>query len=456
MRNHAHVIYIYDIYIYAFNGVLYLHWACIQQVMYMDVDDRVFVPPSDVYMGNMPLRMSSVTPGDLEQEPRRMSFYDTGGLEYVPQRMSFYDTGGLKHMPRRMSFYDTGGLKHMPRRGSRNNLWRLYGASAEGPGHGDKAPTGVDTCGLCKLAHGPAEVLTGGSAVFLTSGPNGVYGGRMACWKPGKHPCKWGYAPLFIGFVGGHTGGGTLPGGGARARASRTGASAEAARQRGTDRRGCALAGVCTRAGEPAGVRHPAEPAGVRPLPGTDGGAPPRQEPAGVPPPGPPINGVGLHSLAISSSSSGRELCGPPVPGSLVDGRAVHVHACIVRASPAIPRAFVPVFEGHVHFIVLDALGSCAALNEDLVTGFPLSEVRFVPSRRCFGRALHSELVTSVVPGSPRVPGKIISIVEKAISSSYSRVTITSLSFGQPRSVEGSDESGCHLLKATTWVSRSG
>ncbi|MQM21201.1 hypothetical protein Taro_054236 [Colocasia esculenta] len=101
--------------------------------------------------------------------------------------------------------------------------------------------------------------------------------------------------------------------------------------------------------------------------------------------------------------SSGRELCGPPVPGSLVDGRAVHVHACIVRASPAIPRAFAPVFEGHVHFIVLDASGSCAALNEDLVTGFPLSEVRFVPSRQCFGRALHSELVTSVVPGSPRV-----------------------------------------------------
>ncbi|MQL90981.1 hypothetical protein Taro_023595, partial [Colocasia esculenta] len=113
--------------------------------MYMDVDDRVFVPPSDVYMGNMPLRMSSVRPEDLEQEPRRMSFYDTRGLEYVPRRMSFCDTGGLKHMSRRMSFYDTGGLKHMPRRGSRNNLWRLYGASAGGPGHGDKAPMGVDT-----------------------------------------------------------------------------------------------------------------------------------------------------------------------------------------------------------------------------------------------------------------------------------------------------------------------
>ncbi|MQM03475.1 hypothetical protein Taro_036261 [Colocasia esculenta] len=113
--------------------------------------------------------------------------------------------------------------------------------------------------------------------------------------------------------------------------------------------------------------------------------------------------GWGLHSLAISSSSSGRELCGPPVPGSLVDGRVVHVHACIFRASPAIPRAFVPVFERHAHFIVLDASGSCAALNEDLVTGFPLSEVRFVPSRQCFGRALHSDLVTSVVPGSPRV-----------------------------------------------------
>ncbi|MQL99426.1 hypothetical protein Taro_032148 [Colocasia esculenta] len=33
-----------------FMMVLYLHWACIQQVMLMDVDDRVFVPPSDVYM----------------------------------------------------------------------------------------------------------------------------------------------------------------------------------------------------------------------------------------------------------------------------------------------------------------------------------------------------------------------------------------------------------------------
>ena len=47
---HVHVIYIYDIYNCAFNGVLYLHWACIQQVIYMGVDDRVFVPLSDVYM----------------------------------------------------------------------------------------------------------------------------------------------------------------------------------------------------------------------------------------------------------------------------------------------------------------------------------------------------------------------------------------------------------------------
>ncbi|MQL76135.1 hypothetical protein Taro_008513 [Colocasia esculenta] len=377
----------------------------------------VFVPPQ----GNMPLRMSSVTPEDLEQEPRRMSFYDTGGLEYVP---------------RRMSFYDTGGLKHMPRRGSHNNLWRLYGASTGGPGHGDKAPTGVDTCSLCKLAHGPAE----------------------AEWRV----LQMGVCPPIYRVRGGHTGGGTLPGRGVRARASRTGASAEAARQRGTDRQGCTDWRGCSTGGgahasgrtgggaaprpdrrgcgtppnrrgcaprrtgggaAPArtgGGAHPAEPAGVCPRPNRWGCGPrqepagvrprpnrrgcgPCQEPAGVPPPGPPINGVGLHSLAISSSSSGRELCGPPVPGSLVDGRAVHVHACIVRASPAIPRAFVPVFEGHVHFIVLDASGSCAALNEDLVTGFPLSEVRFVPSRRCFGCALHSELVTSVVPGSPRV-----------------------------------------------------
>ncbi|MQL72285.1 hypothetical protein Taro_004605 [Colocasia esculenta] len=85
MRNHVHVIYIYDIYIYAFDGILYLHWACIQQVfVYMGVDDRVFVPPSDVYMV-------------------RSTFFVTGGV-FVPP------PGNL---PRRVPFYDIGGLKHI-------------------------------------------------------------------------------------------------------------------------------------------------------------------------------------------------------------------------------------------------------------------------------------------------------------------------------------------------------
>ncbi|MQL75749.1 hypothetical protein Taro_008116 [Colocasia esculenta] len=93
---HVHVIYIYDIYICAFNGVLYLHWACIQQVMYMDVDDRVFVPLSDVYIGNMPLCMSFVTPEDLSMRLDVCRFMTSEDLEHVPRRMSFYDIGGLR------------------------------------------------------------------------------------------------------------------------------------------------------------------------------------------------------------------------------------------------------------------------------------------------------------------------------------------------------------------------
>ncbi|MQL75016.1 hypothetical protein Taro_007380 [Colocasia esculenta] len=111
---HAHVIYIYDIYIYVFNGVLYLHWACIQQVMYTTgclclrrtltwgclclhkvtclyvchfvtpenlntrLDECRFVTPEDLNMRLDACRF--MTPEDLKHVPRRVSFYDTGGL----------------------------------------------------------------------------------------------------------------------------------------------------------------------------------------------------------------------------------------------------------------------------------------------------------------------------------------------------------------------------------------
>ncbi|MQL87823.1 hypothetical protein Taro_020376 [Colocasia esculenta] len=68
---------------YAFNGVLYLHWAYIQQVMHMGTDDWVFVPPSGVYK-----RVGSLMPAAgwclchrRTALPLRTSFGDDGGLK---------------------------------------------------------------------------------------------------------------------------------------------------------------------------------------------------------------------------------------------------------------------------------------------------------------------------------------------------------------------------------------
>ncbi|MQL72948.1 hypothetical protein Taro_005290 [Colocasia esculenta] len=207
---HAHVIYIYDIYIYAFNGVLYLHWACIQQVMYMDVDDGVFVPPSDVYMveyicvtngefvppqGNSPLRVSFVTPEDLDRGLDVCHFMTPEVLTW-PRCVSLYDTGGFTHVPRRVSFYDTGGLKHGPRE-SCNNLWRLYA------GEHRRARPRRQSANGCRRPFPTRAAYA--SSVYLWARKRLV--GRIA-------RSAMGVCPPIYRICGGHTGGGTLPGGG--------------------------------------------------------------------------------------------------------------------------------------------------------------------------------------------------------------------------------------------------
>ncbi|MQM10360.1 hypothetical protein Taro_043248 [Colocasia esculenta] len=119
--------------------------------------------------------------------PRRASFYDTGGFKYMPRRTSFYDAGGFKYMPRRTSFYDAGGLKYRclnvcrfktpedldyANRDFVTTCSVSVRASAAGLDHEDRVPTGVDTCGLCKLAHG-RRPWAGGRLVG-TFRPNGM------------------------------------------------------------------------------------------------------------------------------------------------------------------------------------------------------------------------------------------------------------------------------------------
>ncbi|MQL85182.1 hypothetical protein Taro_017692 [Colocasia esculenta] len=96
--------------------------------------------------------------GGLKQEPRRMSFCDTGGLEYEPRRVSFYDTGGLKHgldVCRFMTPEDLQMCLDVCRFATPEDLNMANGglvttcgvsmrASAGGPDHGVKAPTGVE------------------------------------------------------------------------------------------------------------------------------------------------------------------------------------------------------------------------------------------------------------------------------------------------------------------------
>ncbi|MQL86793.1 hypothetical protein Taro_019327 [Colocasia esculenta] len=100
--------------------------------MYMDVDDRVFVPPSDVYMVRR-----------LERAPRRVSFYDTGGLKHGLDVCRFMTPEDL-HMCLDVCRFITPEDLNMANGGLVTTCGVSMRASAGGPGHGDKAPTGVE------------------------------------------------------------------------------------------------------------------------------------------------------------------------------------------------------------------------------------------------------------------------------------------------------------------------
>ncbi|MQL83315.1 hypothetical protein Taro_015804, partial [Colocasia esculenta] len=193
----------HDIYIYAFNGVLYLHWACIQQVMYMGVDDRVFVPPSDVYVGNMPLRVSFTKPEDLNMCLNVCHF------------MTPEDLNMCLNMCRFMTPEDL----NMCLNESYDNLWRLLTDEAqESLNEEDRTPKDAkdfvpSTCGLFKLAHGrPLSAVVRVSVCFLH---------ETGC------VLAMGVCPPIYKFYGGHTGGGTRPAEARTARASRRSEPAE-------------------------------------------------------------------------------------------------------------------------------------------------------------------------------------------------------------------------------------
>ncbi|MQL74989.1 hypothetical protein Taro_007358 [Colocasia esculenta] len=61
----------------------------------------------------------------------------------MPLRMSFVTPEDLNRSLDVCRFMTPEDFKR-GQRGSCNNLWRLYEASARGPGHGDTAPTGVE------------------------------------------------------------------------------------------------------------------------------------------------------------------------------------------------------------------------------------------------------------------------------------------------------------------------
>ncbi|MQL80261.1 hypothetical protein Taro_012706 [Colocasia esculenta] len=84
---------------------------------YIFVTSGVFVPPQ----GNMPLRMSFVTPEDLNRSLDVCHFMTPEDLSMRLDVCRFMTSEDLEHVPR----------------GSCNNLWRLYEASAGGPGQGD-------------------------------------------------------------------------------------------------------------------------------------------------------------------------------------------------------------------------------------------------------------------------------------------------------------------------------
>ncbi|MQL72961.1 hypothetical protein Taro_005289 [Colocasia esculenta] len=110
--------------------------------MYMDVDDGVFVPPSDVYM----MRSTFVLPMGclcLHKGPRRMSFYDTGGLKHGLDVCRFMTPEDL-HMCLDVCRFMTPEDLNMANGGLVTTCGVSMRASTGGPGHGDKAPTSVE------------------------------------------------------------------------------------------------------------------------------------------------------------------------------------------------------------------------------------------------------------------------------------------------------------------------
>ncbi|MQL71451.1 hypothetical protein Taro_003788 [Colocasia esculenta] len=139
--------------------------------MYMDVDDRMFVPPSDVYMVTCLYVCHFVTPENLNTRLDECRFLTPEELHMGPRLVSFYDTGGLKHMgPRRVSFYDTGGLKHMANGGLVTTCGVSMGQAQEGPATETKHQRVLTRAAYVSSRTDQPKCSQGGSAVFRTSG----------------------------------------------------------------------------------------------------------------------------------------------------------------------------------------------------------------------------------------------------------------------------------------------
>ncbi|MQM10485.1 hypothetical protein Taro_043379 [Colocasia esculenta] len=107
-----------------------------QQVMYMDVDDRVFVPPSDVYMVRSTFFVTSgvvtclyvcrfVTPENLNTRLDECRFMTPEDLNMRLNVCCFMTPEDLNMRLDVCLFMTPEDFKH-GQRGSCNNLWRLY------------------------------------------------------------------------------------------------------------------------------------------------------------------------------------------------------------------------------------------------------------------------------------------------------------------------------------------
>ncbi|MQL72817.1 hypothetical protein Taro_005153 [Colocasia esculenta] len=151
------------------------------------------------------------------------------------------------------------------------------------------------------------------------------------------------------------------------------------------------------RAPELAGIpswRGPRTGGGPR-LAGPRTGGGPRwrdPEPAGVPAWGPNRRGAPLaHSYKGWGLHLLGELCGPPVTGLLVDGRATHVHTrthvhltCTRRAFSTVSRAFDSIFGEHVLLTFPNQSTSCVVSNASPNIEFRLSGIRISTVDRPF------------------------------------------------------------------------